>query len=33
VYKTVCLWGLRLVEERGDIEPDVIEEMRNLLGS
>jgi predicted short-subunit dehydrogenase-like oxidoreductase (DUF2520 family) len=33
MYKTVCLWGLRLVEERGDIEPDVIEEMRNLLGS
>jgi predicted short-subunit dehydrogenase-like oxidoreductase (DUF2520 family) len=32
VYRTVCLWGLGLVEERGDIEPDVIEEMRNLLG-
>ncbi len=31
MYRTVCLWGLELVEERGDIEADVIEEMRKLL--
>ena len=33
MYRSACLWGLRLVEERGDVEPGVIEEMRNLLGS
>jgi predicted short-subunit dehydrogenase-like oxidoreductase (DUF2520 family) len=31
MYRAVCLWGLRLVEERGDIDPGATEEMRRLL--
>lgn len=33
MYRTVCLWGLELVGERGDLDPDTLEEMRKLLGS
>ncbi|MBU1669561.1 MAG: DUF2520 domain-containing protein [Actinobacteria bacterium] len=31
MYRAVSLWGLRVVEERGDLEPEVVREMRDLL--
>jgi predicted short-subunit dehydrogenase-like oxidoreductase (DUF2520 family) len=33
MYRAVCLWGLELVAERGDLDPETIESMRGLLGS
>jgi predicted short-subunit dehydrogenase-like oxidoreductase (DUF2520 family) len=33
MYRAVCLWGLNVVSERGEVEPEVIEEMRKLLRS
>jgi predicted short-subunit dehydrogenase-like oxidoreductase (DUF2520 family) len=32
MYRSVCLWGLELVGERGDTEDQTIEAMRRLLG-
>lgn len=31
MYRAVSLWGLRLVEERGELDPEVVLEMRGLL--
>ncbi|MFH1151036.1 MAG: DUF2520 domain-containing protein [Actinomycetota bacterium] len=31
MYRAVSLWGLRVVEERGDLDPEVVREMRGLL--
>jgi predicted short-subunit dehydrogenase-like oxidoreductase (DUF2520 family) len=31
MYRAVSLWGLRLVEERGELDPEVVREMRGLL--
>jgi predicted short-subunit dehydrogenase-like oxidoreductase (DUF2520 family) len=31
MYRTVSLWGLRLVEERGELDPETIGAMRALL--
>lgn len=33
MYRAVCLWGLELVAERGDIDTETIERMRGLLRS
>jgi len=33
MYRAVCLWGLELVEERGEVDPENIGQMRDLLGS
>jgi predicted short-subunit dehydrogenase-like oxidoreductase (DUF2520 family) len=33
MYRAVCLWGLELVEERGEVDPETIGQMRDLLGS